>query len=299
MTVRHPFVLVDVFTTRRLAGNPLAVFPDASTLDDARMQAIAREFGHSETTFVVPARRPEAAWRLRCFTPTTEIFGAGHNALGAWWVLATTGRVALSEAEAVTVVHQELGDAVLPVQIAHRGREVVGVSMVQSEPVFGAVAEDRGELARALGLPAEELGLDDLRPQAVSTGARHLLVPVRSLRAVGAVRVDADRLTRLARPLGCEGAYVFALETLEHGSLAHARSFSPGIGIVEDPATGTAAGPLAALLAAHGRLREGTTAIVEQGDEIERPSRIEVEVTGQRVRVGGPCAIVAEGALTT
>jgi trans-2,3-dihydro-3-hydroxyanthranilate isomerase len=295
---RYAFTLTDVFTRTPLAGNPLAVFADAAELDAGRMQAIAREFGHSETTFVVPARRAEAAWRLRCFTPKTEIFGAGHNALGAWWVLASGGRVALERAEPVTVVHQELGDEVLPVQIRQRDGRVESVSMTQGAPVFGGIASDLAELAGALGLSRDEIGIAGLEPQAVSTGARHLLVPVRSLAALATIEVEAERLMRVVRPLGCEGAYAFTLDTVEPSSLAHARSFSPGIGIVEDPATGTAAGPLAALLAARGRLHEGAVAIVEQGDEMGRPSRIEVQVVGGRVQVGGPCVVVAEGVLT-
>ena len=293
----YAFVIADVFTRRPLAGNPLAVFPDAAGVDEQTMQDIAREFGHSETTFVLPPRRSEATWRIRSFTPTAEVFGAGHNALGAWWVLASTGRVALSDAGPLSVVHQELGDSVLPVEIAHRGGLVDSVSMTQSPPVFGETVEDLDELGHALGIPRGELEVAGLRPQAVSTGAMHLLVPVTSLEALAGVRIDAERLLRLVLPHGCQGAYVFTLQTREAGSLAQARAFFPGIGIVEDPGTGSAAVPLGALLNAHGLLRSGVTAVIEQGDEIGRPSRIEVSVAGDRVRVGGSSVIVAEGAM--
>lgn len=290
-------MIVDVFTKSPLAGNPLAVFADAAGLDGGAMQAIAREFGHSETTFVVPPRDPRATCRLRCFSPTAEVFGAGHNALGAWWVLASTGRLAFAETEPVSIFHQELGTNVLPVEIAHRARLIESVSMTQRAPVFGASVEDSTELARALGLPKHDLGVAGLRPQAVSTGATHLLVPLANRRALEAVTIDTERLLRVARPLGCQGAYVFTLDVLETGSCAQARAFFPGIGIAEDPATGSAAGPLAAFLAAHGRLASGVAAVVEQGDAMGRPSRIEVLVAGDRVNVGGPCVIVAEGAM--
>ncbi len=294
---QHRFILVDVFTDRPLAGNPLAVFPDGAVLPDDTMQAVAREFGHSETTFVLAPRDPNATWRLRCFTPRAEVFGAGHNALGAWWVLASLGKVRLDDRAGMTVVGQELGDRVLPVEVRHAGRAVEGVWMTQGAPRFGSTVDDLDELGKALGLGAEVLDVAGLRPRAVSTGATHLLVPARDLEALGRIRVDADRLLRLVRPVHCEGAYLFTFQTVEPGSLAHARAFFPGIGIVEDPATGSAAGPLGALLAAHGRLTSGQVAIVEQGDEMRRPSRIEVRVQGERVQVGGRAAFVAEGML--
>lgn len=291
----HAFVIVDVFARRRFAGNPLAVFPEAAALDERAMQEIAREFGHSETTFVLPPRRPEATWRLRCFTPTAEVFGAGHNALGAWWVLGSTGRVPLSSSAPLTTVHQELGDSVLPVEISHQGHWIESIAMIQNPPVFGKTLDDLTELSRALGIPRRELEVTGLRPQPVSTGAMHLLVPVAGLAALAGVHVDAERLLRLVRPLGCQGVYLFTLETREASSFAHARAFFPGIGITEDPATGSAAGPLGAFLVAHGLLRPGALAVIEQGDEIERPSRIEVRVAQDRVQVGGASVIVAEG----
>lgn len=293
---QYDFVIADVFTDRPLAGNPLAVFPEATGLDERTMQAIAREFGHSETTFILPSRIPEAAWRLRCFTPRAEVFGAGHNALGAWWALAVTGKVPLTR-DATTVVRQELGERVLPLELSHPEGTLQRVVMSQTRPVFGETLDDLDALARVLGLPRSELDVPGLRPQAVSTGAQHLLVPVRGLSALARLQVDAGQLLALVRPLGCQGAYVFTLETQEPGSRAHARAFFPGIGIVEDPATGSAAGPLGALLARHKTIPEGTFVVIEQGDEVARPSRIEVRVTADRVEVGGKCVIVAQGSL--
>lgn len=291
---RHSFVTVDVFTSQPLAGNPLAVFPDAVGLDERAMQAIAREFGHSETTFVLPPRRPKALWRLRCFSPKAEVFGAGHNALGAWWVLGTTGRVALEAVAATTLVHQELGENVLPVELSHSSGRVEGVTMTQAPPVFGESLTDLKALAKALGIGEDQL---EPQPQAVSTGAKHLLVPVRSLSVLSNLAVDPARLLDVVRPVGCQGAYVFTRETKEPASAAHARAFFPGIGIVEDPATGSAAGPLAAFLVAKGLLRSGLTVVIEQGDEMGRPSRIEACVDGGLVRVGGRCVTVVEGTL--
>lgn len=293
----HSFVTVDVFTTQPLAGNPLAVFPDAMALDERAMQAIAREFGHSETTFVLPARDSNALWRLRCFSPTAEVFGAGHNALGAWWVLGVTGRVTFERDAARTVVHQELGDRVLPVELSHPSGSLERVTMTQAPPVFGETISDLRALAQALGIAEDQLAPAPLRPQVVSTGAKHLLISVRSLSVLSSLAVDPGQLLEVVRPLGCQGAYVFTRETREAKSSAHARAFFPGIGIVEDPATGSAAGPLGAFLAASGVIRSGGTIVVEQGDEMGRPSRIEVRVDGDRVQVGGCCALVVEGTL--
>ena len=291
----HAFTTVDVFTTQPLAGNPLAVLPDAGGLDERVMQAIAREFGHSETTFVLPPRDAKALWRLRCFTPTAEVFGAGHNALGAWWVLATTGRVPLKP-DAAATVHQELGDRILPVDLSYRQGRLERVAMTQGPPTFGATVGDLGALARALGIAEREFEPGQA-PQSVSTGAQHLMVPVRGLSVLANMRVEPAGLLEVVRPLGCQGAYVFTRETREAGSSAHARAFFPGIGIVEDPATGSAAGPLGALLVARGLMQPRALAVVEQGDEMGRPSRIEVHIDGDRVEVGGRCVTVAEGTL--
>jgi trans-2,3-dihydro-3-hydroxyanthranilate isomerase len=291
----HPFVLVDVFTDRPLSGNQLAVFMDAEGLDDRQMQSIAQEFGYSETTFVLPPRQKKATWRLRCFTPSIEVFGAGHNSLGAWWVLAAHGRVPLSGPQ--TEAWQELGVRVLPVEIESSGQKPSRVWMTQTEPVWGATVEDRAALAHVIGLEAADLDVPGLEPRAVSTGANHLLVPVRSLAALGRIRVENEGLLALARSVDCQGCYPFTLETLEPGSAAHARAFFPGVDIEEDPATGSAAGPLGAYLVSQSRVAEKTTFVVEQGDEAGRRSRIEVRVSDDTVKVGGRCAIVGEGRL--
>jgi len=293
----YKFALVDVFTEQPLAGNQLAVFPKAQGLTDDQMQAIAREFNYSETTFILPPRQAKADFRLRSFSPSAEVFGAGHNALGAWWVLGAHGAVSLSDSRAA--LWQELGERVLPVEISSQAGALLRVAMTQGEPRYGKKLTERAALAGALGLDPSELESEDesLDPQAVSTGAMHLLVPVRSLAALKRVRVDAEKLIALAGPLGCHGCYLFSLETRERGSAAHARAFFPGIGISEDPATGSAAGPLAALLASRGLIPEGAWVVIEQGDEMARPSRIVARVKGGQIEVAGRSVIVAEGTL--
>ena len=291
----YAFVLLDVFTDRPLAGNPLPVVPQASGLSADTMQALAREFNASETTFVLPPDDRRATRRLRCFSPTHEVFGAGHNALGAWWAIVAQGHVEVPDGE--TRLWQEIGDRVLPVDVTRDRGTLVRVAMTQEAPVITSGIPDLEVLARALGLEANALNVPGFHPQVISTGATHLLVPARSLADLARVRVDAPRLAAVAKPLGCEGCYLFCLETREPGAVAHARGFFPGIGIAEDPATGTAAGPLGAYLAARQRVPQGQWITIEQGDEIHRPCRIQVRVIADRVEVAGRCAIVAEGAL--
>lgn len=288
------FVFVDVFAPRPLAGNPVSLVPDADDLDLATQQAIAREFNQSETTFVLRPTVEEADWRLRSFTPIgAEVFGAGHNALGAWLWLIAAGRVPVDRSRFV----QQIGDDLLPVEV-HRtpGRPNV-VSMDQSPPAFGNTVADRAELAAALSLPVTDL-VADRHAQVVSTGAAHLLVPLSGRAAVDAAAPDSARLAAVLREVGGEGCYLYSLDPVDASdAVAYARFFNPTMGIHEDPATGTAAGPLAARLVAEGIVANATTMVVEQGYALGRPSRIHVTVAGDLVRISGSGLVVADGAL--
>jgi len=291
-----PFKLVDVFTDTPLEGNQLAVVFAADGLSNDRMQALAREFNYSETTFVLSPRNSRADWRLRSFTPAAEVFGAGHNALGAWWAIAESDFVDLKAGK--NVVYQELGELILPLEIYVESGKPQRILMTQSKPVFGEKFSDKTMLAEALNLKESDFSVESLTPQAVSTGAFHFLVPVKNIEALRNVRIDAPKLVKLAGPLGCHGCYLYTLETINKNSSAHARAFFPGIGMTsEDPATGSAAGPLAAYLVSKGVLPAEKTLIVEQGYEIGRPSRIEVSVSGNEVKVGGKSVTVAEGSI--
>jgi trans-2,3-dihydro-3-hydroxyanthranilate isomerase len=290
------FFLVDVFTREPLAGNPLAIVPDAGSLDDGVMQRVARELNQSETTFLLPPTLAGADHRLRSFTAAgVEVFGAGHNAMGAWWWLADTGRLSLRGER--SEFRQEIGGELLPLVIVSGPAGPIGVEMRQSAPVAGKVATDLPALAAALRIAPGDLAIDRLPAQVVHTGAPHLLVPVRSRDVIGRLRPDADRLLALLRDVEGEGCYVFSLDPVAADAKAHARFFNPTVGIVEDPATGTAAGPLGCHLVAHQVAAEGAPIIVEQGHAMGRPSRIEVVVRGSDVRISGPAVTVAEGTL--
>jgi trans-2,3-dihydro-3-hydroxyanthranilate isomerase len=297
VTVTVPFVLVDVFADAPLTGNPLAVVADAERLEEPVMRAVAREFNQSETTFVLPPMRPGATWRLRSFTPVgAEVVGAGHNALGAWWWLATSGRIEL-DADGGAALAQEIGDRVLPVQVRGRNGRPEAIVIEQTPPEFGRTVTDRDELAAALGLRGPD-ALDDVPPQVVSTGAAHLLVAVRDRATVDRARPDAPRLAATLARVGGQGCYLYCLDPVDPAAVAYARFFNPTVGIREDPATGSAAGPLVSRLVAQGVVPDGARVIVEQGHAMGRPSRIRVQVAGEQVWIAGAGVVVAEGTLT-
>lgn len=294
------FALVDVFAERPLSGNPLAVVPDADTLSDEQMRAIAAEFNLSETTFLLHPTLPGADWQLRSYTPAgVEVGGAGHNALGAWLWLAITGRLPAA-AGAFT---QQIGGGLLAVSVC-RGSSATGrsdpieVTMDQARPAFGATFPDAQTLAEALGVPVNGLAVERL-PQVVSTGVGHLLIEARDRHAVDSARPDPGRLAAVLRQAGGEGAYLYSRDPLEpeRGSVAYARFFNPTVGISEDPATGTAAGPLVAALVARGQTLDNGIGMVEQGYALGRPSRIRISVAGELVRITGGGIVVADGTL--
>ena len=289
-----PFVLVDVFAKRALEGNPVAVVPDADDLPVVTMRAIAREFNQSETTFVLAASDGRADFRFRSFTPTgEEVGGAGHNIVGAWIWLAAVGRLPAGREAFV----QEIGEDLLRVRVAagvEGAAEGAEVTMTQLAPVAGEVlrAGGRGGLAGALGIKAADLA--ESSPRVISTGAGHLLTEVRSRAVVDRVVPEPRRLADALRAVGAEGCYVYALQD---GVSPYARFFNPIMGIPEDPATGTAAGPLAARLVEDGVLAEGVAVEIEQGTALGRRSLIRVRALPDGVELTGSGVVSAEGVL--
>jgi trans-2,3-dihydro-3-hydroxyanthranilate isomerase len=298
---KYEFYQLDVFTNRKFAGNPLAVFPAAENLSDDEMQSIALEMNLSETVFVLPSER--ALRRLRIFTPRQELPLAGHPVVGTWNLLARLGVVPLDEQNAVVAVEQELKLGILPVEIEFRGGEPFQVTMTQGSFEAGAIISDEKELARlaeGLGLELSDLNVrENLPAQIVSTGIKSLDVPVVSLEALGRCRINSSLLAEIYLSYGAIGCYAFSFETMEQTSRVHARFFAPDDGIAEDPATGSAAGALSGYLIHHGAIDDKRFTI-EQGDFMRRPSRIFAEVTGarrnvQKVRIGGQSVVTAKG----
>lgn len=301
---RYRFYQLDVFTTRPFGGNPLAVFVDGQGLTDNEMQSIAREMNLSETTFVLPPTDPTAEVRVRIFTPTYEMPLAGHPVVGTHWLLAELGRYTLREP--MTRVMGQLGAGTLPVDISVEGGRVTQVTMTQVKPVFRAsiLSGQLSGLAEALGLVPDELRVGALLPQTVSTGVPQLMVPVKSLDAVGRIQVGIRRLTEIAHEVHAQLVYPFTFQTIAKAAQVHARAFPIGMDVSEDAATGSAAGSLGAYLVRHRAIPLGhpTSFVIEQGLEMYRPSVISVEVDGtpdniQAVRVGGTAVTMIEGEL--
>ena len=310
----YKFFQLDVFTDHAFGGNPLAVFPEAEGITDEQMQQIAREMNLSETVFVLPSEKEGALRRLRIFTPSSELPFAGHPIVGTWNCLAREGIVPLPEnGNGWAHLKHEVGIGVLPIDIEFKDGEPVRVVMTQGKfEIRGEIDDwqEQADIARALGLAREDL--DETLPiQAVSTGNTMLLVPVRSLADLGNCKVNLPMLSEIYEGNDSFGAatgcYAFSRETLEIGEArAHARFFV-GQNIGEDPATGSAAGPLGGYLVYHDATRvdpvEGVYRfVIEQGDFINRPSRIGLEVKGEpgkveRVCVSGSSVVVARGVL--
>jgi trans-2,3-dihydro-3-hydroxyanthranilate isomerase len=288
-----PFHFVDVFAVEPLTGNSLAVVEGDLPVD--LMQRIAREFNQSETTFVMQPSLPDADWRLRSFTSKGfEVFGAGgHNTLGAWWLLAATGRLELRGTQ--TPFLQQIGDKVHPLVVWQSDGKLDRVVMRQEALTPGKrLEEEIDELANALGIAASDIATDVLACQVVSTGVDHLLVPIRDQHAVDRIAPDGRLLCELLNQVGAEGCYVFSLDPRHPEAMAYARCFNPTVGIVEDPATGSAAGPLAAHMVTHGLAGFGLVRI-EQGTALGRTSLIDVEVSPDSVSISGRGVVVAKG----
>ena len=269
---RREYTLVDVFTDRKFGGNQLAVFRDGRGVSDELMQAAAKEINFSETTFVVPAEHG-GDHRIRIFSPTRELPFAGHPTIGTAFVLADARDATLRLEEQVGTLEVTVRDGF--------------TEMEQPLPTFEPVAE-RDAVAASISLDAADLE-PALPIEIGSSGVRFMFIAVKTLDAV-----------KRASPRGlAQAAYIFTAETVEPGSTVHGRMYAPWPGVVEDPATGSANGPLGAYLVRHG-LSDGTRIVSEQGFEMGRRSLLYVRVgrSGDRitsVHVGGRCVIAGGG----
>jgi trans-2,3-dihydro-3-hydroxyanthranilate isomerase len=279
-----PFVISDVFTDRPLSGNQLGIFPHGGAVPEALLQPLARELNFSETVFVL-APQADGDARLRIFTPTSELRFAGHPVLGsAAFLAARDGRDELRLETGAGTIHLRLR--------AGAGRVVHGV-MRQPVPSIRPFA-DPDRLLAALRLPASRLPIE-----LYDNGMPHVYVVLESSDEVAAVRPDRDGLIAIALEGGMPSLGVNCSAVAGPGR-ARTRMFGPSEGVDEDPATGSAAGPLAVHLARHGLLGFGEPVTIAQGIEIGRPSTLLATVTGDRrqieaVQVGGDAVVVARG----
>lgn len=279
------FDIVDVFTDRPFAGNPLAVVHRAGTLTARQMQALAAEFGFSETAFTLPPTSSRATYRLRIFTPTRELPFAGHPSIGAAWTLGSADMIRIGD------VVQECGAGLLPLQVDRDGACLVG-----GTPVVGP-DRDGAQLAGTVGLTVDDLD-PALPPGVASAGVPFAFLAV-TPEAVPRAVPDPGAVVRATAEL--TGLVVVAVDR-EKGT-AHLRMFGPQVGVTEDPATGSAAVALGVHLAARGALPEGRSVVsIAQGVELGRPSALtlQVDVAGgaaTEVAVRGGVRMVAKGEL--
>ena len=292
-TKKLAMVQVDVFTDRALTGNALAVFPDSRGLSTEQMQAIARETNLSETTFILPgdaATEKEKGVRVRIFTVQEELPFAGHPTLGTAFVLR--GQSNASE------VRLDLNVGTVPVRFEQPSGEPLFGEMTQKNPEFGGKHDAQSIAALTNLSPAD---FDDSVPiQSVSTGMSFTITAVRSLQKLQNLRVDVHRASEYLEKTGGKFLYFVSRETVDPKARLHARMlFYNG----EDPATGSAAGCCASWAVANGVAASNERVLIEQGIEMQRPSRIFVRAEKQdnhvvNVRVGGNCVEVLRGEVT-
>lgn len=301
--MRYRYLTADVFTDRPFGGNPLAVFPRAEGLSEGQMQLMAAELNLSETVFVFPPEDEKNTGRLRIFTPKTELPFAGHPTVGAAYVLARTGDLALRGKRTRAVFEEGVGPVEVSV-LAHDGRATSARLTAARPPEYGPEPPPGEEIASVLSLETEDLLGGAHVPAAVSCGVPFLFVPVRGRDALRRARVRTDLWTSVLSDYWAPHLYVVSLADgrEEEAADVHARMFAPAMGIDEDPATGAAATALAGYLVP----RVGATGTlhwrVRQGAEMGRPSLMEVEADTKdgettAVRVGGSSVLVGDGSL--
>ncbi len=298
----YRYLHLDVFTDRAFEGNQLAVFPEPQGLSAAQMQAIAKEMNFSESTFIFP-REGTGDVRMRIFTPGAELPIAGHPTIGSTFALAHEGTIARGREQFVF----ELGVGPTPVSLEWGPSGLDFAWMTQPLPTFGTIIRGRETFAAAVGVSARDL-VDGLPLQNVSCGVPFLFVPLANRKAVDSVAIDRKALAACCGESGLEEMPVFFFTTDRTGGgdeTVYSRMLAPGFGIAEDPATGSASGPLGSYLLQHGVVTADAarSMLSLQGVAMGRPSRIHISIDSDqgritRVRVGGKSVLVGRGELS-
>ena len=290
----------DVFTDTKFEGNQLAVFHDARGLSGTQMQTITKEMNFSECTFILPVEAAGTDVRMRIFTPGTELPMAGHPVIGSTFALAELGVIAKGRDSFVF----GLGVGPTKVELSWEGDRLAFAWMDQKTPEFREPASPRAEIIRSVGLDPAAVDATGLPIEEVSCGNAFLLIPVKTRAAVDAAEADLAAMRRLksAFPGGHVGALFFTMDTLDPNVTVYSRMFAPSAGVVEDPATGRAAGPLGSYLVKYGLVHrnEMQDMVNLQGVAMGRPSRLHMRIAEEegaitRVQVGGKSVRVGEG----
>jgi trans-2,3-dihydro-3-hydroxyanthranilate isomerase len=298
----YRYLHYDVFTDHLFGGNQLAVLLDARGLSGTTMQAVAREMSFSETTFILPAEQPGTDIRMRIFTPGSELPMAGHPTVGSAFALAHEKVIAAGRRDFTF----GLGIGPTPVSLEWEQNELRFVWMTQKTPTFHDPVPDASHAADALSLPAAAIAATGRPVQVVSCGVPFLFVPLASRQAVDSAAVDGVRLEKLlaSTQSGAHGVFLFTTEAGADGATVYSRMFAPELGVAEDPATGSASGPLGCYLVRHKMVPadRADNMLSLQGVKMGRPSDIHISIDVAddaitRVRIGGRAVLAGEGVL--
>lgn len=299
MTRQYNLYQIDSFTKEKFTGNPAGVITNADGLTDYEMQKIARELNNSETAFVFSSNSNEYDAHIRFFTPTNEVPICGHATIAAHYARAVENGLGTSR------VYHKTGAGILPVDVIKENDDYK-IVMTQGQVEFGTIidGENKKELLSALNIKNNDL-LENYEIQIVSTGHSKVMIGIKSIDTLNALKPNYDALSRLSKIIKCNGYYVFTVNSQDSDILIHGRMFAPAIGINEDPVTGNANGPLGAYLVHHNLVKHNNSLFrfkAKQGEAINRTGIIEVDVKIEdkepvEVKVSGNAVIIFKSEL--
>jgi len=286
-------IFLDVFTGTPYTGNQLAVFSSAEDLDEYQMQKLANEINYSETTFILNSPDDSADFDIRIFTPFSEIPFAGHPTLGTAYVLLNYLDTKLKNKNSIKL-RTKVG--IIPLE-----KSDGNIWMRQNDPEFFNIFKDKNKIAELIGLAPDDIS-DDLPIEEVSTGNTILLIPIRNLSSIRKATGIVNKITDFFTNNKSIAPYLFTFEAEDPNSKVHTRLFAPHYGILEDPATGSAAGPLAGYLLKYNVFGNRFEIQNEQGIEIGRPSQIMmrgcINNGNSKIEIGGKCCIVGQASFS-
>lgn len=297
----YSYVHLDVFTDKKLAGNPLLVYLNPEGLDTETMARLTIESNYSENTFVVPPEQAGTDFRVRIFTRGGEVPFAGHPTIGTAFALAHSGRLKPPTTRTVFA----LGVGPTPIDLEWKGSQLAFAWMTQLKPTFGKSVSDAAVVAASIGLQPSDIAVSNNSPaaQEVNTGSTFIIVPLATRKAVDAAVLDRPKVDafRTANGITGRGVYVFSTEPGGDGGTSYSRLLG-GPGAIEDPATGSAAGPAASFMVKYGFVPADKAASIVnvQGVLVKRPSRIHANITVANgeiavVKIGGASVVIGEG----
>lgn len=282
-------ILLDVFTDMPFTGNQLAVFPSADDLTPDQMQKLANEINYAETTFILKSKDAHADFDIRIFTPRTELPFAGHPILGTAYVLINYINNKLKNKNSIKL-KTKVG--IIPLK-----KSDGNIWMKQNDPDFFKIFKDKNEIAKLIGLLPDDIS-NDFPIEEVSTGNTILLVPIRNLSSIRKAKGIMNEISEFIANNKSMAPYLFTLDTEDREANVHTRFFAPHLGIIEDPATGSAAGPLTAYLLKYNVFGQKFEIQNEQGIEIKRPSKIMMRGSlGNskfNIEIGGKCHVIGQ-----